>query len=237
MSSVEKKLKTQAKVPKIKKTTIAEVLTIKEYAKQELNNYALPEVCNRVRSMIDSEDATMDDISKVVVIDPSITLSIMKLANSPIYNFKNKVDSLSRALTVLGGERIYSMILSEFTMTTFRDLHCKLLDMERFWTYSFCTAFIAQELARKDDMTIKEQEKLYICGLLHNIGELAVAKRSPKTAVLIEKLMSEGNHPWMSQKAQLGFHYAECSAEMMREWGMPVSVSYTHLTLPTIYSV
>lgn len=207
--------------PKKKSPVIAEVLSIEEYAKQELDSYALPEVCNRIRSMLDNEDSTMFEISKVVVLDPSVTLSIMRAANSAIYNFKSKVDTLSKAVTVLGGERIYSMIISEFTMTTFRDMHCDSLDMKRFWTYSFCTAFIAQELARQQGMTVKEQEKIYLCGLIHNVGELAVAKRSTKTAILIEKLMDKGMHPWVAQKEQIGFHYAECSARMMENWGLP----------------
>lgn len=218
--------KTIKKTGKINKHShvITEVLPIEDYAEQELGSFALPEVCNRVRSMLYSDDSSMNEISKVVVFDPSVTLSIMRMANSAIYNFKSKVDTLSKAVTVLGGERIYSMIISEFTMTTFSDLHCELLDMKRFWTYSFCTAFIAQELAKKDGLTIKEQEKIYICGLMHNIGEIAVAKRSPKTALLIEKLMDKGVHPWVAQKEQLGFHYTDCSAKMMDAWGLPKDI-------------
>tara|TARA_R110001583_G_scaffold162327_1_gene314480 strand:+ start:5152 stop:6099 length:948 start_codon:yes stop_codon:yes gene_type:complete len=220
-----KSIKNTERQSKKRAVVMTEVLPIEEYAKQELDTYALPEVCNRVRSMLDSEDSSMDEISKVVVFDPSVSSAIMRMANSAMYNFSRKIDTLSQAVTILGGERIYSMLVSQFTMTTFRELHCDLLDMKRFWTYSFCTAFIAQELAKKEGLSVREQEVIYICGLMHNIGELAVAKRSPKSATLCEKLTSTGIHPWVAQKEQLGFHYAECSEKMMERWGLPETIT------------
>lgn len=211
----------KGKPPLVKKAVIAQVFGIRDYAKQNLDSYALPEVCNRVRSLLDKENTTMAEVAKAVVFDPSVASEVMKLANSPIFNFKREIDTLVNAVTVLGGERIYSMLVSQFTMTTFHELHSKNLDMKRFWVNSFCTAFIAHDLAKVDKMTAREQETLYICGLMHNIGELAVAKLSPKSAVLCEKLVFKGIHPWVAQKEQLGFNYVQCSAIMMRNWDLP----------------
>lgn len=211
----------KVKSPLVKNAVLAQVFGIKDYAKQNLDSYALPEVCNRVRSLLDKENTTMAEVAKAVVFDPSVASEVMKLANSPIFNFKRKVDTLVNAVTVLGGERIYSMLVSQFTMTTFHELHSKKLDMKRFWINSFCTAFIAHDLAKVDKMTAREQETLYICGLMHNIGELAVAKLSPKSAVLCEKLVSKGIHPWVAQAEQLGFNYIQCSALMMQNWNLP----------------
>jgi len=207
-----------------KKTIITNVLSIQDYAEQELESYALPEVCNRVRSMLDSDDASLDELARVIVFDPSITAAVMKLANSAIYNFKNKVDSLTRAVTVLGGERIYSMLMTQFTNTTFHELHSRHLDMKRFWSSSYCTAFVAQDLAKMEGLNVKDQERLYICGLMHNLGELAVAKLSPKSAMLCEKLVLEGVHPWEAQRKQLGFTYVDCSLQMLRSWDLPESL-------------
>lgn len=212
-----------------KKSVLAPVHSIDTYASQELGSYALPEVCNRVRSMLDSDNCSMDEISKAIVFDPAVTTEILKLANSSLYNFRQKVDSLSKAATVLGGERIYSMLLSQFTVTAFNELHSKHLDMNRFWVGSFCTGFIARDLGKEDGLTKKEQEKLYLSGLMHNLGELAVAKMSPKTAILCEKLVKKGVHPWEAQKQQLGFTYSQCSALMLEKWGLPSNL-YTPIS-------
>jgi len=205
----------------MKKPILTEVYSLEDYAKQELESYALPEVCNRVRCLLDADEASLAEISRVVVFDPSVSSEIMKLANSPIFNFKQKIDSLSRAVVVLGGERIYSMLLAQFTMTTFNDLHSNNLDMKRFWLNSFCTAFIAQDLAKAYRLSTQAQEKLYLCGLMHNVGELAVAKLSPKSAILCEKLVRKGVHPWLAQREQLGFSYVDCSIKMLENWHLP----------------
>jgi HD-like signal output (HDOD) protein len=56
-----------------------------DYVKQAGDIFVLSESFVRIRELIDDETSTIDDISAVILLDPTLTATILKLANSAFF--------------------------------------------------------------------------------------------------------------------------------------------------------
>jgi HD-like signal output (HDOD) protein len=75
-----------------------------------------------------------------------------------------------------------------------------------------------------EELGLKEPEKMFVCGLLHNIGELIVAQLNPEVAKKCASISSESS-PLILQKKHLGFTYVDVSSELLKLWGIPEDIS------------
>ena len=65
---------------------------------------SLPEVAMRVTEIVDDPSSSTAQIGRVISEDPNLTARILRLANSPVYAVSSSVDTVSRAVTVLGAK-------------------------------------------------------------------------------------------------------------------------------------
>lgn len=192
-----------------------------EYAQSVVALFSLPDSYFRVRELMESDTADLDDIADVIMLDPVLTSKLLKLANSPIYCLPYQVDSVSKALLVLGKTQVYNLILSIGISAACSQLDNTSIDLERFWEQSVNAALIARYLA--NHFKLKPVDRAYVAGLLHNIGELAVAQQTPALAELCQQYTTD-EKPWQLQKRQLGFSYAACGAELLNLWQLPDAI-------------
>ena len=73
---------------------------------------SLPEVVLRINEMVNDEHASAADIGRVISHDPGLTTRLLKIANSPMYGNMRQIDSINRAVTILGTKQIRDIIIS-----------------------------------------------------------------------------------------------------------------------------
>jgi len=146
---------------------------------------------------------------------------LLKLANSALYNFPNPVDSISKAVLLLGETQVYNLVVAYGSTEAFAKAPADVIDLERFWETSIHAALIAKFLGAV--VGIKQSEPLYLSGLLHNIGELVVVEVNPDVARLCANY-KRGVLPWIRQQELLGFSYADCSVALLKLWQLPDSL-------------
>ncbi|SEA18855.1 HDOD domain-containing protein [Alkalimonas amylolytica] len=192
-----------------------------QYAENVTEVFVFPDAYLRVKQLLESERADMDEVSEVIQLDPSLASKILKLANSAIYNLPKKIDTISKALVVLGAETIYNLVISSAVISVCEQVSHSAIDMDRFWEQSVHSALIARALGNK--VAPRQSEQLYVSGLLHNIGELALCQLDPELAKACEQYSAD-EKPWQCQRRVLGFTYAELSAALLRLWQLPNSI-------------
>lgn len=193
-------------------------MTINEYIKAASSACALPDTCIRIQEMMDDEKSSIEDISEVLSYDPMVTSHMLKLANSALYNLSFSVDTVAKAVNVLGMEAVYSLLLASSTAEALRSLDSSAIDIDRHWRCSIYAGLILKFLAKKTRQ--KNGEGLFVCGLLHNIGELIVAQVTPDKAIACDQL-EENMLPHERQMQVLGFTYAQLSAGLFQQWQLP----------------
>jgi len=192
-----------------------------EYAQQANGSFALPDACFKVKALMEDEESTIEDFANVISIDPSMTSRLLQIANSAIYSFSGEISTISRAITIIGTQAIYNMMLVDVAATAFKHFENQSIDLKRFWHMSVFCGLATKNLAITAG--IRDIERLFVAGLLQNFGELIVAKISPELANECEAYSADVL-PWQLQQQVLGFTYTEVSAELLKIWQIPEKI-------------
>ncbi len=192
-----------------------------DYAEQASELFVLSDSFLRIKELIDDESSTIDDISEVILIDPALAGSILKLANSSFFSYPGKIDTISKAVLVLGITEVYNLVIAYFSTQAFKSVTADKKYLEYFWERSVDCALLIKYLG--SSLNLANAERLFILGLLHNLGELIVQQVSPEKISLCQS-DDTSIHPWQKQQDILGFTYAECGAELLKLWQLPYSL-------------
>jgi HD-like signal output (HDOD) protein len=180
----------------------------------------LPKAYLRLRELIADPESSLSDITQVISNDPALTSRILRIVNSAYFALPNKVDTIERAVQVLGLNQVHDLALASASVSTLSGIPCPALDIHDYWRRSIYTAVVARILARR--MSLRTAERLFVAGLLHGIGELVLAYKEP---VLFGELKSAATRRELPlsvvQQAHLGFDYAAISAELLHRWQLP----------------
>ncbi len=185
--------------------------------------FTLPEIYSRVRDVVDDPESTMDDFAEVLKLDPAISARLLRIVNSPFYGFPKQVDTISRAVTLLGTQAISDLVTATTVGRTFSGMPIQLMDVSTFWRKSVLCALLAGKIAKSCNIT--DSERYFIEGLLRDIGHLVLYQTIPRRAqsALIEAGYLETPLAEVEQSS-IGCDFAEVGAELIRSWGMPVQI-------------
>lgn len=196
-------------------------MNVNDYAKQANEIFVLSDSFVRIKELIDDESSTIDDIADVILLDPALAGTILKLANSSFFNYPGKIDTVSKAVLVLGITEVYNLVIAFFTSKAFNKLTAEQDYLDDFWCKSVDCALIIKFIGVK--LGIPNAERLFILGLLYNLGELVVQQIS-SDKVIAASLLEKDELPWHKQSSVLGFTFGECSAELLKNWQLPFTI-------------
>ena len=185
--------------------------------------FSLPNVYIRLRQVLDNPEYTMTEVAAVIEKDPAITLQLLRIVNSSLYSFSARVDTVSRAVTLLGTKQIRDLVLASSIALSFKGISSNIIDIPRFWRRSIYCAAACQHLAGR--VGEYGRERLFVAGLLHDIGHLLMCQAIPGLAqqALVQALAD--NQPvHMVERSLLEFDYAVVGGELMRLWELPESL-------------
>lgn len=193
-----------------------------DYASEARDIFVLPDAVFQIKRLIDDHSADMQDIANVINFDPALTMQILKIANSALYKFPNKIDSITKAMQVIGTNSVYDLVVAFSICRTFSTINSDVINLETFWENSVYCALLSKYLA--DKLAVREPERLFVAGLLHNIGELIMVQFNPNVARKCAQF-NETDLPVSLQRKYLGSSYADIGATLIRMWGIPESIA------------
>lgn len=196
-------------------------MSAQNYAAKAGDIFVLPDAVTQIKQLIDDPTASMQDIADIINFDPALTMQILKVANSALYKFPNKIESVSKAIQVIGTKSIYDLVLAYGAAKAFESIEQDVVSLDRFWEQSVCCALISK--LSGDKLGLKATERLFVAGLLNNVGELVMVTLNPEAAKECA-LYSEQITPMELQKQTLGFYYSDISAALIKLWGIPDSI-------------
>ncbi len=191
----------------------------------------LPTVYFKVDDAINDPCKSNHHLSQIINEDAVLAAKLLRIANSALFNFPSKIDTISRAITVIGTQQLKDMVLSCSVIKTFNHLPADLVNMDSFWRHSMATAVAARLLATY----CKESnvERYFVAGLLHDIGQLVLFSEIP--CVICEVIQKALSMQFLLQDVEqeiVGFTHAEVGALLMNAWKLPEchekAVGYHH---------
>lgn len=179
-----------------------------------------PDVCLKINELASDDRTSLEEIALVVIRDPSLTAKVLKLANSPYYGLSSRVDTVTRAVMVLGMGEIQKLVLALCAVESFSKLSSAITNMNSFWRHAVYTGLTAQAIARR--ARILHPERLFVAGTLHDIGTLLINQRFPEIAQrAITEAMGDEDALSRFEIADLGFDHAYLGALMLEGWHLP----------------
>ncbi len=195
-------------------------------AKQVESLFSLPEVALRVNEILNTAEPLNADLEEVIVSDPAFTAKLLKIVNSAYFGFPSQVDTVSRAISIIGLAELRNLVVSTSVTTTFKGIPAELVDMDVFWYHSVTSGVLAKLLAKK--VKNPGAERLFITGLLHSVGRLIYFTQCPEQAREVLNLKDQGEDVMIAaERAKLGFTYAELGAEFLKLWKLPENIWQT----------
>ena len=182
----------------------------------------LPEVFFRINKLVEDPDSNMSDIADAVSHDPSFTVRLLRVANSSFYGFSSTINTVSKAVSIIGTSQIRSLALATSVASAFDGLPNTLVSMENFWRHSLYCALAARSLAKQARKC--DPDAVFTAALLHDIGELVIFNRLPDQAkdALVLVLDSADEIPvYQAERQKIGFDHAQVGGELARQWNLP----------------
>lgn len=198
---------------------------------------ALPAVALKFSEAIKDPLTSNNDLEKIVSEDSALAAKVLMISNSALFNFPSKIDTISKAITIIGHKQLSEIILSCSIVAMFKDIPQDVIDMDMFWRHSISVATVSRILASSR----REQniESFFTAGLLHDIGKLILFVEAPKYASEVMTKCAETNELMHKvEKDLLGFDHAKLGAMLLKKWKLPdnivTAVYYHHM--PSISS-
>ncbi|MDH5547410.1 MAG: HDOD domain-containing protein [Gammaproteobacteria bacterium] len=185
---------------------------------------SLPEVCFLVNDLVNDPLSDIEEIGHVISQDPDLTARLLKLVNSSFYGFPQRIETVSRAILMVGLKELQNMVWATSAVETFSKLPPKQVNMASFWRHSIFTAVVGRILAR--ECNILHPERLFVAGLLHEIGRLLFYTKLPKQSMRILKAEEETpeRNPILIEREIVGMDHAEVAAALLEQWFLPDSL-------------
>lgn len=185
--------------------------------------YSLPLFYERLNDTINHPRSSIDDISKIITEDQGLTARLLRLANSPMFGCYARVDSITKAVTIIGTQQLRDLALAASVMGVFKGIPEELLSMTSFWRHSIACGIIARSLAvyRRESNV----ERLFVAGMLHDVGQVVLAASRPEiTRELLEAQQETGRFYLDLEREHLGFDHAELGGALLKKWKIPSSI-------------
>jgi HD-like signal output (HDOD) protein len=184
------------------------------------NLVSLPGTYSKVRQLVEDPNSSPDQLARVIAVDPAITARLLRLANSAFWGRGGRIETVSRAVRLLGMNHVHDLVLATSVATAFRGLDPSVIDLGRFWRASVYRALAAASLAAKREFI--DLERLFLEGLLCDVGHLVMYQAIPTLAAQVEKQARA--QPWSVaefESALIGCDYAQVGAALAEAWLLP----------------
>jgi putative nucleotidyltransferase with HDIG domain len=169
------------------------------------------------------EQIEIEKLTELISHDKSIVAQCLRMANSALFSRRTAIETIKGAVVSLGVKRLRDILWTTH-LVRLAPKTAWPMNPAAFWEHSFGTALVSQQLAKK--MALPDIEKAYLCGLLHDIGELVNATLLPDDfRAATELAVAQNISLFDAEKQTLGFTHCETGKMLADYWNLPEDVS------------
>ncbi len=210
---------------------------------------ALPATVTKVLAVSANPDSSANDLMQAILPDQTMCATILKVANSAFFGMPREVSTIERAVVVLGYEEIRNIVIGKAVFSSFpkmnkEDRHTVAL----FWEHTFTCGLAAKIIGEHVHLSPSE---LFVAGLIHDIGRLAMFITFPDLYPVLRELTSPSHFTDIAEEqnnfsvshdyvglllankwllpdklvAAIGYHHRPQEAPAFREYPLIVQVA------------
>jgi HD-like signal output (HDOD) protein len=186
---------------------------------------SLPSLYAEIVQEMQSEDASIKKASAIIAKDLGMSTKILQVINSAYFGLPGRVTSLHQAVSLLGLDIVKALVLSVQVFSQFKDVPSRVLSLDVLWRHSLTTASLAREIALAEGAEATQVEEVFMAGLLHDVGVLALVTNVPDRYLDALQQAEENCRPSSELELEiLGATHAEVGAYLLGLWGLGDSI-------------
>jgi HD-like signal output (HDOD) protein len=182
----------------------------------------LPGFSNVVQQIVgamQSENEREFSMTRTVLSDPALTHRVLRLANSAMYAMFGEINTVSRAVMVLGTESIGHLALGLKLVDSLATVSSTSVGVRIEMEKAVLAGHIARQVTAQ--ASTRDAEEAVVCSLLHGLGRMVVAFYLPHYWEAIQSLTGEGNDEAVAVVKVLGMTMVDIGRLIARRWGLP----------------
>lgn len=199
-------------------------ITLERLVDETNTVYSLPLFYEKLSETINHPRSSVADIARIITEDQGLTARLLRLANSPLFGYHARVDSITKAVTIIGTQQLRDLALAASVMGIFRGIPEELITMASFWKHSIACGIIARAIATwRRELNV---ERFFVAGILHDVGQLVMCTSIPETVreMLLESRQRETLH-LAAEHGRLGFDHAAVGGALLQKWKIPANIA------------
>ena len=179
----------------------------------------IPPVAAQIMALAEDENSSMSDIADLIVYDPSITASLLKICNSAYFGLSRKVESVRDAITLLGLDQIVELVLLNGTAENFRDEPDGYgLGEGELWHHAVLSAHVAKVLAENHGLANKKH-LIFTAALVKDVGKIIMGRFVAFSYEKINILVNSKGYSFNeAEKEVIGMNHEELGALVGEKW-------------------
>lgn len=178
-----------------------------------------PSVAMQIIALAQDPNATLGAAAQIISVDPALSARLLRVANSPLYATRRRIDTLTQAMAMLGLNATLSLALGFSLIHGLRGHNGTAELQERIWRRSVLTAMAARLLGQQTSM--KRAETLMLAGLLQDIGRLALLQALPEEYSALCAGAEDNATLLALERKRFDADHADVGAWLARRWNLP----------------
>ncbi len=168
-------------------------------------------------------DHGLDEVVKIVKHDASLTTQVLRVVNSAAYSRGATIQSIDRAVSLLGEDIVVGIVMSEAASGLFdKKLDGYAAAEGSLWLHDLKSAIAAKMVAKYSGGKVNG-ELAFTCGLLHDLGKAVLSDFLKNTPEKIQQALVQGkvSDYAAAERLILGLDHAEVGYELSLAWNLP----------------
>ncbi|MFK7817379.1 MAG: HDOD domain-containing protein [Planctomycetaceae bacterium] len=180
-----------------------------------------PAAARQVMEVCERDDVDARQVAEIISHAPTLSLKILRVANSPLYGFSGEIRSVDHAAVVLGLRKVKELAVSSAVGEVFGGGHTGTSRIRnKLWRHSLACGCFARVLSKLEGSVAPDEA--FMAGLVHDVGKLVLFDHQPMEYATVIGHGLQSNVEKEIQK--FGLDHAEIGRRCGENWGLPFEI-------------
>ena len=186
---------------------------------------SVPDVYLQVMEAIQSPDADLEEIGRIMSKDLVMTAKLLQIINSSFFALPRAITNPAEAVAHLGLAQTKALVLLASVFCNYTEDKSSGFSLDQLWRHSLGTAEMARRITQFETKNVLMADEAFIAGMLHDVGKLFYAVNCPEEFHGLMMLTESNGATYLETEQQmLGTTHAELGAFVLATWGLPAAI-------------
>lgn len=184
-----------------------------------------------IETALASPQCSLSTVGETIEKDVDLTARLLRFANSAYCGFSTRMSTVTEAISLIGIQQVQDLLVASSVIERFVGVSSQHVSMESFWRHSLACGIGARLIAL--ERRLPKPDRLFVAGLLHDLGRLVLFLQSPQYAQKVFELYRSERILLREAEARvLGYDHQNLGEALLKSWKYPpvlvLTVGYHH---------